>query len=57
MRSNMSSDTPVEPQRAPEDDEPSKGLNLVLVYSLIAAAFLVAMGLAVMIVLPFYHRH
>lgn len=56
MRSNMSNGTPVEPHRAPEDDEPSKGPNLVLIYSLIAAAFLVAMGFAVMIVLPFYHR-
>jgi hypothetical protein len=53
----MSSNTPVESQRPPEDDEPSKGPNLVLIYSLLAVAFLAAMGLAVMIVLPFYHRH
>ncbi len=57
MRSSMSSGTPVEPQRAPEDDEPSKGPNLVLIYSLLALAFLVAAGIAVTIVLPFYYRH
>jgi hypothetical protein len=39
-----------------EDDEPSKGPNLVLIYSLLGAALLIAMGLAVLIVLPFYHR-
>jgi hypothetical protein len=39
-----------------EEDEPSKGPNLVLIYSLLGAALLVAMGLAVLIVLPFYHR-
>jgi hypothetical protein len=52
----MSNETPVKPQQVPEDDEPSKGPNLVLIYSLLAAAFLAAMGLAVLIVLPFYHR-
>lgn len=56
MHSNMSNEMPVKPQHEPEDDEPSKGPNLVLIYSLLAAAFLAAMGLAVLIVLPFYHR-
>ncbi|WP_197414158.1 hypothetical protein [Terracidiphilus gabretensis] len=32
------------------------GLNLVLVYGLIALGFLIAAGCAVLIVLPFYHR-
>lgn len=41
---------------SPTDDEPSKGPNLVLLYSILALALLVAIGLAVSIVLPFYHR-
>lgn len=57
MHSNMNNETRGEPQRAPDDDKPSSGPNLVLIYSLFAAAFLVAMGVALMIVLPFYHRH
>ena len=57
-----------EPQR-PEDlrsvqsesvssagEEPSKGPNLVLLYSILALALIVAIGIAVFIVLPFYHR-
>jgi hypothetical protein len=39
-----------------EDDEPSKGINLTLVYSLIALALVAAIGLALLIVFPFYHR-
>jgi hypothetical protein len=38
-------------------DSSSTGPNLTLLYSLIALALIAAMGLAVMIVLPFYHRH
>jgi hypothetical protein len=43
----------------PEGDEESesKGPNLVLIYSLIAAALVFAIGFAVMIVAPFHHRH
>ncbi len=41
---------------SPTDEEPSKGPSLVLLYSILALALLVAMGLAVFIVLPFYHR-
>ena len=41
---------------SPTDEEPSKGPSLVLMYSVLAFALLVAMGLAVFIVLPFYHR-
>lgn len=41
----------------PDDDEqPSSGPNLVLLYSLIALALATAIGCALMIVLPFYHR-
>ncbi len=39
-----------------DDGEPSEGPNLVLLYSLIALALAVAIGLAVLIVLPFYQR-
>ncbi len=43
--------------QAPEtEDVPSKGPNLILLYSLIALALVVAMGFAALIVLPFYHR-
>ena len=36
--------------------EPSQGPNLVLLYSLIALALAVAIGLAGLIVMPFYQR-
>ena len=38
-------------------EEPSGGPNLKLIYGLILLAFLAAVGFAVLIVLPFYHRH
>ena len=38
------------------EDTPSSGPNLSLLYSLIALALALAVGFAVMIVLPFYHR-
>jgi hypothetical protein len=37
-------------------EESSQGPNLVLLYSILALALLVAISLAVFIVLPFYHR-
>jgi hypothetical protein len=40
----------------PSAEEPSKGLNLTLAYSLLALAIFVAICVAVFIVLPFYHR-
>ncbi len=49
-----------EPTRDPVPDpepEPSKGPNLVLLYSLLALAIFAALGIAALIVLPFYHRH
>jgi hypothetical protein len=42
---------------ADQDDEPAKGANLVLIYSLIALALAAAIALALTIVMPFYHRH
>ncbi|MGA2633754.1 MAG: hypothetical protein ABSF16_05925 [Terracidiphilus sp.] len=48
------------PERPPVVDDsqesPSQGPSLTLLYSLIALALIVAIGLAMMIVLPFYHR-
>jgi hypothetical protein len=38
------------------EDEPRRGPSLVLLYSLIALALVVALGLAGLIVLPFYRR-
>ncbi len=38
------------------DDRPSQGPNLVLLYSLLALALVAAIGFALLIVLPFYHR-
>jgi hypothetical protein len=38
------------------DDSPSSGPNLTLLYSLIAFALAAAIGLALMIVMPFHHR-
>ena len=49
-----------DPERGPadsgEEDRPSQGPNLVLLYSLIALALAAAIGLALLIVLPFYQR-
>jgi hypothetical protein len=38
------------------DGEPPKGLSLTLIYSLIAVALFAAIGIALLIVMPFYHR-
>jgi hypothetical protein len=38
------------------EEEGAQGPNLVLLYSLIALALAVAIGLAMLIVLPFYQR-
>jgi len=40
-----------------EEQAPSPGPNLVLIYSLIAFALIAAIFLAGLIVLPFYRRH
>jgi hypothetical protein len=39
-----------------QDDEPSTGPSLVLMYGLIALALAAAIAFAVMIVMPFYMR-
>jgi hypothetical protein len=38
------------------EDEPQKGFNLTLAYSLLGLAMVVAICVALFIVLPFYHR-
>jgi hypothetical protein len=43
-----------EPESLAESD--TKGFNLALAYSLLAAAIIAAMCIAFFIVLPFYHR-
>lgn len=50
------SDPELGPADSGEKDAPSQGPNLVLLYSLIALALAAAIGLALLIVLPFYHR-
>lgn len=39
-----------------DSEEPMRGVNIKLIYSLIALAIFAAMAIAVFIVLPFYHR-
>lgn len=39
-----------------EDKPQTGGINLALVYSLIALALIAAIGFAILIVLPFYNR-
>jgi hypothetical protein len=49
---------PAKPDGQPNnvDDEPAKGLSLTLIYSFIAVALFAAIGIALLIVMPFYHR-
>jgi hypothetical protein len=41
----------------PDAEGSPKGFNLSLAYSLLAAAIVAAICIALFIVLPFYHRH
>ena len=52
----MSDKSERKPQADPIDEEPLKGLNLTLAYSLLAIAIFAAICIALFIVLPFYHR-
>ena len=47
------------PDQEPDatNEEPSGGFNLKLAYSLLALAIVSAICIALLIVLPFYHRH
>jgi len=53
----MSDEKKREGESDPIADEPVRGLNLTLAYSLLALAIFAAIGIALFIVLPFYHRH
>jgi hypothetical protein len=44
------------PPETDQDDAPSKGPSLTVLYSLIALALVAAIGFALLIVLPFYRR-
>jgi hypothetical protein len=50
---------PVHPEVDPDPlpDVPASGPNLPLFYSLIVLALVAAITLALMIVVPFHHRH
>jgi hypothetical protein len=52
MPSNMN-----DHQSQQDDGQQSRGPNLVLIYSLLGAALIAAMAIAVLIVLPFYRHH
>jgi hypothetical protein len=51
-----------DPERQPDspasdpEDSPQQGPSLTLIYSLIALALIAAIGFALLIVAPFYHR-
>jgi hypothetical protein len=52
----MSDPQPPEPSTEKDADKAPRSLNLWVVYGMMLLALLVAIGLATMIVLPFYHR-
>ena len=52
----MSSEEDKQHQPDPVAEEPLKGLNLTLAYSLLAVALVAAICIALFIVMPFYHR-
>ena len=41
-------------RQAPDEE---RGFNLALAYSLLALAIAAAIGIALFVLLPFYHRH
>jgi hypothetical protein len=46
-------------ERRTQDDpeeEPSQGPNLAVLYTLVALALAAAIGFALLVVMPFYHR-
>lgn len=52
----MSNENKPNPTNGPDPEEPMQGVNVKLIYSLIALAILAAIAVAVFIVLPFYHH-
>jgi hypothetical protein len=53
----MSSAGPIGQEPSPDQRQDSKGPNLTLIYSLLALALVLAIGIGALIVLPFYQRH
>jgi len=53
----MNEENKPEPKTSEDPEEPMQGVNLKLIYSLMALAILGAIAVAIFIVLPFYHRH
>jgi hypothetical protein len=45
-----------EPRQPLAEDQPAQGPSLALLFSLLAVAVAAAIGFALLIVLPFYHR-
>jgi hypothetical protein len=52
----MSDEKKVKPGESNDPEQPMQGVNLKLIYSLIALAIIAAMAVAFFIVLPFYHH-
>ena len=52
----MSDENKQKPGATNDPEEPMQGVNLKLIYSLIALAILGAIAVAFFIVLPFYHQ-
>ena len=52
----MSNEKKPEAEGGDDGDGQSSQFNLTLAYSLLALAILAAIGIAIFIVLPFYHR-
>lgn len=44
------------PPQPPAEDHPAQGPSLALLFGLLALALAAAIGFALLIVLPFYHR-
>jgi len=53
---SSSPEEPEDPESSGQNSAPNPGPNLVLMYSLIAFALAAAIGLALLVVMPFYHR-
>jgi len=49
-------DSDGDPAKIDEEDEAPHGPNLTLIYSFVVLALIAAIGFAVLIVMPFYHR-
>jgi len=52
----MSDEKKPKPGASNDPEAPMQGVNLKLIYSLIALAIIAAIAVAFMIVLPFYHH-